>query len=94
MKARPEKWSLPRPEKIHHVVEDFLTDWTAPSAHVLPLRRFLENCLQTDLRAFYSGLYKECMGNCNLVFIFGFRFIIDLPPLIRRYFLVTTSIAD
>ncbi|XP_040215628.1 FAD-dependent oxidoreductase domain-containing protein 2 isoform X1 [Rana temporaria] len=54
MEARPEKWSLPRPEKIHHVVEDFLTDWTAPSAHLLPLRRFLENCLQTDLRAFYA----------------------------------------
>ncbi|XP_072276265.1 FAD-dependent oxidoreductase domain-containing protein 2 [Pyxicephalus adspersus] len=54
MEARPDKWSLPRPEKIHHVVEDFLTDWTAPSAHVLPLRRFLENCLQTDLRAFYA----------------------------------------
>lgn len=69
MEARPEKWSLPRPEKIHHVVEDFLTDWTAPSAHLLPLRRFLENCLQTDLRAFYAGLYKECMGSCKCALI-------------------------
>lgn len=67
MEARPEKWSLPRPEKVHHVVEDFLTDWTAPSAHLLPLRRFLENCLQTDLRAFYAGLYKECMGSVRLL---------------------------
>ncbi|XP_053577353.1 FAD-dependent oxidoreductase domain-containing protein 2 isoform X2 [Bombina bombina] len=54
MKLRPEHWPLPRPDRIHHVVEDFLTDWTGPNAHVLPLRRFLENCLQMDLRAFYA----------------------------------------
>ncbi|MEE6511949.1 hypothetical protein FKM82_018845 [Ascaphus truei] len=54
MKLRPKDWPLPRPERIHHVVEDFLTDWTSPNSHVLPLRRFLENCLQTDLRAFYA----------------------------------------
>jgi hypothetical protein len=23
--------------------------------HILPLRRFLENCLNTDLRSFYAG---------------------------------------
>ncbi|KAM4722839.1 FAD-dependent oxidoreductase domain-containing protein 2 [Rhinophrynus dorsalis] len=54
MKLRPEDWPLPRPQRLHHVVEDFLTDWTGPNSHVLPLRRFLENCLQTDLRAFYA----------------------------------------
>ncbi|KAG8436422.1 hypothetical protein GDO86_007501 [Hymenochirus boettgeri] len=54
MKLRPENWPLPRPERLHHVVEDFLTDWTSPNSHVLPLRRFLENCLLTDLRAFYA----------------------------------------
>jgi len=31
-----------------------LTDWTAPVGHILPLRRFLENCLDTDLRSFYA----------------------------------------
>ncbi|XP_075038820.1 FAD-dependent oxidoreductase domain-containing protein 2 isoform X2 [Mixophyes fleayi] len=51
---RPENWPLPRPDQIHHVVEDFLTDWTSPMSHMLPLRRFLENCLQIDLRAFYA----------------------------------------
>ncbi|XP_063796385.1 FAD-dependent oxidoreductase domain-containing protein 2 [Pseudophryne corroboree] len=51
---RPEKWPLPRPDRIHHIVEDFLTDWTGPYSHILPLRRFLENCLHTDLRAFYA----------------------------------------
>ncbi|XP_038612599.1 FAD-dependent oxidoreductase domain-containing protein 2 isoform X3 [Tachyglossus aculeatus] len=54
MRLRPQDWSLPRPAAIHHIVEDFLTDWTAPNAHVLPLRRFLENCLDTDLRSFYA----------------------------------------
>ncbi|XP_069346252.1 FAD-dependent oxidoreductase domain-containing protein 2 isoform X2 [Eulemur rufifrons] len=51
---RPAHWPLPRPAAIHHIVEDFLTDWTAPVGHILPLRRFLENCLDTDLRSFYA----------------------------------------
>ncbi|XP_029446273.1 FAD-dependent oxidoreductase domain-containing protein 2 [Rhinatrema bivittatum] len=54
MKLRPKGWPLPRPDAIHHMVEDFHTDWTAPNAHILPLRRFLENCLDTDLRAFFA----------------------------------------
>ncbi|KYO36391.1 FAD-dependent oxidoreductase domain-containing protein 2 isoform B [Alligator mississippiensis] len=54
MRLRPPDWPLPRPDAIHHIVEDFLTDWTAPNAHILPLRRFLENCLGTDLRNFFA----------------------------------------
>ncbi|XP_056379659.1 FAD-dependent oxidoreductase domain-containing protein 2 [Hyla sarda] len=54
MKLRPQGWPLPRPDHIHHIVEDFLTDWTGPKSHILPLRRFLENCLQKDLRTFYA----------------------------------------
>ncbi|XP_044157207.1 FAD-dependent oxidoreductase domain-containing protein 2 isoform X2 [Bufo gargarizans] len=53
MELRPQGWPLPRPDNIHHVVEDFLTDWTGPNSHILPFRRFLENCLQKDLRTFY-----------------------------------------
>lgn len=55
VRFRPADWPLPRPTAIHHIVEDFLTDWTAPVGHILPLRRFLENCLDTDLRSFYAG---------------------------------------
>ena len=55
MRFRPAGWPLPRPSALHHIVEDFLTDWTAPVGHILPLRRFLENCLDTDLRSFYAG---------------------------------------
>ncbi|KAF5919815.1 hypothetical protein HPG69_009804 [Diceros bicornis minor] len=54
VRFRSADWPLPRPTAIHHIVEDFLTDWTAPVGHILPLRRFLENCLDTDLRSFYA----------------------------------------
>nr|XP_040046461.1 FAD-dependent oxidoreductase domain-containing protein 2 [Gasterosteus aculeatus aculeatus]XP_040046462.1 FAD-dependent oxidoreductase domain-containing protein 2 [Gasterosteus aculeatus aculeatus] len=54
MKLRPPGWPLPRPKAIHHMVEDFLTEWGTPISHIQPLRRFLEHCVQTDLRAFYA----------------------------------------
>lgn len=50
--------TLPRPNKIHHIVEDFLTIWDAPVSHVLPLRRFLEDVTGEDLRHFFS---EDCM---------------------------------
>lgn len=55
MKLRPHGWPLPRPKAIHHMVEDFLTEWESPLSHIQPLRRFLEHCVQTDLRTFYAG---------------------------------------
>ncbi|KAK2915986.1 hypothetical protein Q8A67_000360 [Cirrhinus molitorella] len=54
MRQRPVGWPLPRPDAVHHMVEDFLTEWDQPISHSQPLRRFLEHCLQTDLRAFYA----------------------------------------
>lgn len=51
------KWGktpLPRPIRIHHVIEDFLTQWTAQQSHILPLRRFFESILDTDLRHYYA----------------------------------------
>nr|XP_032825875.1 FAD-dependent oxidoreductase domain-containing protein 2 [Petromyzon marinus]XP_032825876.1 FAD-dependent oxidoreductase domain-containing protein 2 [Petromyzon marinus] len=54
MRRRPKKWPLPRPDAIHHMVEDFLTDWSAPNTHLLPLRRFLEACLHRDLRHHFA----------------------------------------
>uniref|UniRef100_A0A8C4IR58 FAD-dependent oxidoreductase domain containing 2 n=1 Tax=Dicentrarchus labrax TaxID=13489 RepID=A0A8C4IR58_DICLA len=54
MKLRPYGWPLPRPKAVHHMVEDFLTEWESPVSHIQPLRRFLEHCVQTDLRAFYA----------------------------------------
>ena len=52
------KTPLPRPDKIHHVIEDFLTDWTAQLSHIFPLRRFLETILNRDLRHHYA---EECL---------------------------------
>ncbi|KAM3597235.1 uncharacterized protein V6R79_001729 [Siganus canaliculatus] len=54
MRLRPPGWPLPKPRAMHHVIEDFLTEWDGPVSHVQPLRRFLEHCVQTDLRAFYA----------------------------------------
>ncbi|XP_078093688.1 FAD-dependent oxidoreductase domain-containing protein 2 [Mustelus asterias] len=64
MMHRPKFWPLPRPHNIHHIVEDLLTDWTAAKAHILPLRRFLENCLGTDLRSFFAeSCFKFTLTN-------------------------------
>ncbi|XP_013925714.1 PREDICTED: FAD-dependent oxidoreductase domain-containing protein 2 [Thamnophis sirtalis] len=76
MRLCPPDWPLPRPDAIHHIVEDFLTDWTAPNAHVLPLRRFLENCLETDLRRFYA---ESC-------FLFAFTHL-RLPPFCQQEYM-------
>uniref|UniRef100_A0A6Q2YFM4 FAD-dependent oxidoreductase domain containing 2 n=1 Tax=Esox lucius TaxID=8010 RepID=A0A6Q2YFM4_ESOLU len=54
LRHRPAGWPLPRPKAVHHMVEDFLTEWDGPISHSQPLRRFLEHCLHTDLRAFYA----------------------------------------
>jgi len=50
----PEALKLPRPNRLHHMVEDFLTEWVAPYTHIMPLRWFLENVLEDDLRNFYA----------------------------------------
>ncbi|XP_037073731.1 FAD-dependent oxidoreductase domain-containing protein 2-like [Pollicipes pollicipes] len=52
MMLKPTGRALPTATLIHHVLEDFLTDWTARRSHVLPLRRFLEACMARDLRHF------------------------------------------
>ncbi|XP_071548276.1 FAD-dependent oxidoreductase domain-containing protein 2-like isoform X2 [Panulirus ornatus] len=48
------KMPLPRPVRVHHVLEDFLTVWTAQQSHILPLRRFLEFVTKRDLRHHYA----------------------------------------
>lgn len=62
MKFRPKGWPLPRPKAMHHMIEDFLAEWDAPVSHIQPLRRFLEHCVQTDLKAFYAGIVA--FGSC------------------------------
>ena len=58
MKALPHWQVMPRPQRLHHIVEDFLAIWNTPVSHVLPLRRFFENITDLDLRNFYSD---DCM---------------------------------
>ncbi|XP_074553040.1 FAD-dependent oxidoreductase domain-containing protein 2 [Halichoeres trimaculatus] len=73
MKLRPRGWPLPRPTAVHHMVEDFLTEWDGPVSHIQPLRRFLEHCVQTDLRAFYA---ESC---------FRFSLTHRMPPLFCQH---------
>ncbi|XP_043535910.1 FAD-dependent oxidoreductase domain-containing protein 2 isoform X1 [Chiloscyllium plagiosum] len=83
MTQRPKLWPLPRPYYIHHVVEDFLTDWTAAKAHILPLRRFLENCLDTDLRSFFAeSCFKFALTNPHV------------PPFCRHGYLNKQGLLD
>ena len=67
---------LPRPDRLHHVVEDFLTNWDGPNSHVLPLRRFLENILDQDLRVFFAD---DC-------FKFAMKFQ-NVPTSCKNFFL-------
>ncbi|KAJ8318871.1 hypothetical protein KUTeg_003962 [Tegillarca granosa] len=50
----PKEQLLPRPTRLHHMVEDFNTIWHHPYTHVQPLTTFLENCIDTDL-SLYSN---------------------------------------
>lgn len=54
MVNRPTKDILPRPTTLHHMVEDFLTHWDSPIAHIIPLRHFLGNITGADLRLRFS----------------------------------------
>ena len=44
---------LPRPDAIHHIVEDFHTLWDAPQSHIVPARRFIEKLLGQDMRFYF-----------------------------------------
>ena len=58
MEKRKAKDILPRPDRMHHMVEDFLTQWDAPISHHLPLRRFIETVVNHDLRHFFA---EDCL---------------------------------
>lgn len=52
--ATKGKWTLPRPDSMHHVVEDFYAEFKAQHSHILPLRRFLEHITNSDLRGYFA----------------------------------------
>lgn len=58
MKNKSIKDLLPHPRLLHHIVEDFLTSWDGWTSHLLPLRRFLEEVLDQDLRSYFA---ETCM---------------------------------
>ncbi|XP_060079934.1 FAD-dependent oxidoreductase domain-containing protein 2-like [Ylistrum balloti] len=54
---RPE--FLPVPDEIHHVLEDFTTQWNRPQSHVEPLHIFLEEFLKIPSQIGIS--HQECV---------------------------------
>ena len=68
-----KKWRLgeiPAPDLYHHLVEDFLTDWTNRHDHILLLRRFIEGALNTDLRSFFAeSCFEVCTWDALIVII-------------------------
>nr|KAG5709720.1 hypothetical protein BaRGS_027745 [Batillaria attramentaria] len=59
---RGVKRVMPRPKALHHVVEDFLTQWDRPRPHITPLRHFLDHITQHDLRSrFDQACFFEAM---------------------------------
>eukprot|EP00794_Sanderia_malayensis_P008736 gene8736-9669_t len=74
-----ENKELPKPDRLHHIVEDFLAFWNALVHHHLPLRWFLEFATEEDLRHFYAeDCFKIAMTNkkmpyfCDEHFLKGF----------------------
>lgn len=65
--AELERGALPRPDRLHHVVEDFLTSWDGQTSHILPLRRFLEYITDSDLRTFFAqSCFKMLMTHTTV----------------------------
>ncbi len=63
---------MPQPDRVHHIVEDFLTLWEGPKSHILPLRRFIETVVDDDLRHFFAEdclkmalVYSEVPKSCQ-----------------------------
>ena len=63
---------LPRPQRIHHIVEDFLTDFTAPTSHILPLRWAGRHChwVNDSLASYDADLNVSNVCTVSLAFAF------------------------
>lgn len=51
MKTMRTQDCLPRPDRLHHTIEDFHTNFRNRKIHVLPVQRFVEHALAVDLSA-------------------------------------------
>ncbi|CAG0881718.1 unnamed protein product [Cyprideis torosa] len=68
-------FTLPKPDRMHHIVEDFMAFWTAPMVHILPLRRFLDECANQDLRHHLNTHCFEYALNFASVPLFCMKYI-------------------
>lgn len=65
MRKKPLRDALPSPKLLHHIVEDFLTSWDGWTSHILPLRRFLEEALDRDLRSYFADNCMKLALTCT-----------------------------
>ncbi|XP_003385457.1 PREDICTED: FAD-dependent oxidoreductase domain-containing protein 2-like [Amphimedon queenslandica] len=73
---------MPKPTSYHHIVEDFLTDWTSRQADIIPVRRFIEDAVQSDLRSFSTD---ECF---ELSILYGTE---NIPLYCKQHYFHGTS---
>eukprot|EP00112_Aurelia_sp_Birch-Aquarium-sp1_P001826 Seg1198.6 transcript_id=Seg1198.6/GoldUCD/mRNA.D3Y31 product="FAD-dependent oxidoreductase domain-containing protein 2" protein_id=Seg1198.6/GoldUCD/D3Y31 len=71
-----ENGDLARPDRLHHIVEDFLAMWDALLHHHLPLRWFLENAVGADMRHFFA---EDCL---QIAMVSK-----EIPPYCKEHFL-------
>jgi hypothetical protein len=78
-KNRAADETLPKPDGIHHILEDFTTQFDGPTTHILPFRRFVEHHLGLDLRTFTA---ETCIA---MTLSIKYDSLTDLPHGCRRY---------
>ncbi|XP_013388556.1 FAD-dependent oxidoreductase domain-containing protein 2 [Lingula anatina] len=55
MATIPKHLTLPRPASLFYLIDDAFITWDAPYSHIFELRRFLEKCMDTDMRKYFAS---------------------------------------
>ncbi|XP_059155814.1 FAD-dependent oxidoreductase domain-containing protein 2-like [Physella acuta] len=82
---------LPRPDSLHHIVEDFLVLWQSQNEHVTPVRRWLESVLNRSLRSYFSErcfemamTYADVPESCDKNYNLG-QGLLGAPELLSSF---------
>lgn len=60
---------LPKPVRLHHIVEDFLTEFDGVTSHVLPLRRYANNGLISFTISQFIILLAQTIFNARFLIL-------------------------
>ena len=89
IKSKHPKETLPKPDGLHHIIEDFTTVFDGPTMHMLPLRRWWEFFSEIDLRTFTA---ESCIGYDMLYDLSGTDGKPVMPPFCDEYFVRDESV--